>query len=55
MTIYNQDGVRVDLEELEAISVYLEDKHCITMTLQEWFAITRAIPADETVKFDVFG
>lgn len=55
MTIYNQDGVRVDLEDQEAIAIYIEEKHCATMTLEEWFAITRAIPTDETVKFDVFG
>lgn len=42
MTIYNQDGLRADYED-GAVSLYLEGKHVITMTVAEWDAINSAL------------
>lgn len=55
MTIYNQDGLRAELVDGEAIAIYIEDVFHCELPLSEWFAINRAIPSQETVKFDVFG
>lgn len=42
MTIYNRDGLRADLED-EAVSIYIEGKHCATVTQEEFLDIALAI------------
>lgn len=36
MTIYDKEGLRCDVEDGEAVSIYLEGERCVTMTLSEW-------------------
>ena len=55
MTIYTHEGLRVDLVDSAALAIYVEDVFRLEMTLDEWFAVSRAIPTREVVKFDVFG
>lgn len=55
MTIYTHEGLRVDLVDGCALAIYVEDVFRLEMTLEEWFAINRAIPTREVIRFDVFG
>lgn len=40
--IYNNEGLRADLDE-SAVCLYLEGVHVVTMTLDEWNAVSAAI------------
>lgn len=42
MTIYNQDGVRVDTDE-ELVSIYVEGVLCCEMTRDEYLDIALAL------------
>lgn len=55
MTIYTHEGLRVDLVDNAALAIYTEDVFRLEMTLEEWFAVSRAIPTREVINFDVFG
>lgn len=55
MTIYETEDLKAEIIDGDSVSITLWGEHAITMTLQEWFAINKAIPAAETVKFDVFA
>lgn len=44
-TIYNKPGLSAELEENEAVSIYLEGKMIVTMTVDELLAIADAVRA----------
>lgn len=48
-TIYKHNGLRAELVEGEAIALYAENSHVLTMTIQEW----RNINAELTVMEEV--
>lgn len=55
MTIYETEDLKAEILDGDSISLTLWGEHAVTMTLEEWLKINRAIPTAETVKFDVFG
>ena len=44
--VYNYEGLTVTLDE-SAVSVYLEGNHAITMTRDEWNAVSAALDGVE--------
>ena len=40
---YNHNGLRAEVFDNEAIALYVEERHVITMTLDEWNAVNAAI------------
>lgn len=42
MLIYNQDGVKVILEQGE-VHIYCEGEHAFTITVDEWQSISQAM------------
>jgi len=43
MTIHNHEGLRAELVDNEAIALYAESVHCLTITLDEWNTINKAM------------
>lgn len=49
-TIYKHNGLRAELVDGEAIALYAENSHVLTMTIQEWRNINAELTAMEEVK-----
>lgn len=46
ITIYKQNGLRAEVVDGEAIALYSEGSHVLTMTIEEWRSIN-AVLEDE--------
>lgn len=49
-TIYKHNGLRAILLDNEAIALYSENSHVLTMTIQEWRNINAELTAMEEVE-----
>ena len=49
-TIYKHNGLRAELVDGEAIALYAENRHVLTMTIQEWRNINAELTAMEEVE-----
>lgn len=49
-TIYKHNGLRAEMIENEAIALYAENFHVLTMTVQEWRNINAELTAMEEVE-----
>ena len=49
-TIYKHNGLRAEMIDNEAIALYAENIHVLTMTLQEWRNINAELTAMEEVE-----
>lgn len=46
-TIYKHNGLRAEMIDNEAIALYAENSHALTMTVQEWRNINAELTAME--------
>lgn len=49
-TIYKHNGLRAEMIDNEAIALYAENSHVLTMTVQEWRNINAELTAMEEVE-----
>ena len=49
-TIYKHNGLRAELVDGEAIALYAESSHMLTLTLDEWRNINAELTAMEEVE-----